>query len=141
MSRRALIVSAVLLASAVVASTEGAAPADLQGACGIAFKGQVCTWARMNGTTLQEAGALVPLASIDNAPADAPMIWPPAPVASLAMPAAVTQQGGFTELTMFWEAGGHPPGAFLTPHFDFHFYTVPPAMIPGIDCSDLSKPP
>jgi hypothetical protein len=26
------------------------------------------------------------------------------------------------------------------PHFDFHFYTVDPAAVTAMDCSDLSKP-
>jgi hypothetical protein len=41
---------------------------------------------------------------------------------------------------MYWEAGGHPPGAFLTPHFDFHFYTIGSAERSAIDCVNLSKP-
>jgi hypothetical protein len=140
MSRRAMIVSAVLLASAAVAYTQGAAQGDVKGACAAAFKAQVCTWAKMNGRTLQEAGAVVPLVSIANAPADAPMIWPPAALVSLAMPDVVRQQGGLTQLTVFWEAGGHPPGAFMTPHFDFHFYTIAPSAVAAIDCKDDSKP-
>ena len=140
MSRRALIVSAALCVSVVVAYTKAAAPGDVQGACAAAFKGQVCTWASISGQTLQAAGAVIPFASIANAPADQPMIWPPAAVATLDMPDAARQQGGLTRLTMFWEAEGHPPGAFLTPHFDFHFYTVAPAAIAAIDCKDERKP-
>jgi hypothetical protein len=41
---------------------------------------------------------------------------------------------------MYWEAGGHPPGTFLTPHFDFHFYAIGSAERSAIDCVDLSKP-
>jgi hypothetical protein len=140
MLRRALFVSAGLVASISVGYTVGASPGDVQGACAAAFKGQVCTWANMTGKTLQEAGAVIPFASIANAPTDQPMIWPPAPVAALDMPDAVRQQGGLTRLTMFWEAEGHPPGAFMTPHFDFHFYTITAAAIGAIDCKDERKP-
>jgi len=35
---------------------------------------------------------------------------------------------------------GHPPGTFMTPHFDFHLYTLSGEGIEAIDCSDLSKP-
>ena len=56
------------------------------------------------------------------------------------MPEPVRQQGGLTQLTMYWEAGGHPPGAYMTPHFDFHFYTVAPSERAAMDCKDLSKP-
>ncbi|MHC4709600.1 MAG: DUF5602 domain-containing protein, partial [Planctomycetota bacterium] len=34
----------------------------------------------------------------------------------------------------------HPPGPYLTPHFDFHFYTIPPAERSAIDCTDETKP-
>lgn len=56
------------------------------------------------------------------------------------MPDVVVQHGRFTQLTMFWEPGGHPPGAFMTPHFDFHFYTVAASERAAMDCSDVSKP-
>jgi hypothetical protein len=140
MSHRAASVSVLLLAITVGACAKDAALADVKGACSDAYKGQVCTWATMNGKTLVEAGATVPFASIENAPADDAMVWPPKAAASLDMPAAALQQSGLTEMTMYWEAGGHPPGAFMTPHFDFHFYTVTPAEIATMDCKDASKP-
>ncbi len=41
----------------------------------------------------------------------------------------------FVELD--WNPGGHePPGIYDTPHFDFHFYTVPPAERAAIVPSD-----
>jgi hypothetical protein len=62
------------------------------------------------------------------------------PSAVLAVPAAAQQQTGLTHLTMYWEAMGHPPGPYLTPHFDFHFYTASPAERLAMDCTDVSKP-
>ena len=44
---------------------------------------------------------------------------------------------GFDNLTVFWEAHGHPPGPYLVPHFDFHFNTIP---VGAIDCADSTKP-
>jgi hypothetical protein len=58
----------------------------------------------------------------------------------LDLPEAARQKSGLTHFTMYWEAGGHPPGAYLTPHFDFHFYAITPAERSAIDCADLSKP-
>lgn len=43
-------------------------------------------------------------------------------------------------LKLYREAHGHPPGPYLVPHFDFHFYTITPAETDAIDCSDLTKP-
>lgn len=134
-------ISAVLLALAAVgASTGEAPPGQVTGACADVFEAQVCTWAKTKGNTLVEAGAVVPLASIENAPADQPMAWPPAAAAAIDMPEPARLQGGFTQLTMFWEPGGHPPGAFMTPHFDFHFYTVAASELAAMDCKDVSKP-
>ena len=107
--------------------------------CADVFKGHVCTWAKTRDTSLVEAGATVPIATIENAPADQPMVWPPAAAAVIDMPASGSQSG-FTQLTMFWENGGHPPASFLTPHFDFHFYTVSAAERTAMDCKDLGKP-
>jgi hypothetical protein len=68
------------------------------------------------------------------------MAWPPVPAAVLQLPESAQQQSGLTHFTMFWEAHGHPPTPYLTPHFDFHFYTIPPAERTAIDCADTAKP-
>jgi hypothetical protein len=94
----------------------------------------------MQGDSVIDVGAMVPVASIEGAPADHPMAWPPAPSATLALPAAAQAATGLTHLTVFWEAMGHPPGPYLTPHFDFHFYTIASDQRMAMDCSDLSKP-
>jgi len=140
MSYCARTTSTVLLALAAGACTGGKSLVEVKGDCADVFNAQVCTWARTEGGKLVEAGAVVPLASLENAPPDQPMVWPPAAAAVIDMPEPVRQQGGLTQLTMFWEPGGHPPGAFMTPHFDFHFYTVPASERTAMDCSDLRKP-
>jgi len=113
---------------------------EVSGECVEVFQAQLCTWARMQGDRVVDIGAMVPLASIENAPKDAPMAWPPVPAAALALPAAAQQGTGLTHLTMLWESMGHPPGPYLTPHFDFHFYTISPGERAAMDCADLSKP-
>ena len=130
----------VLLATATASCASDAPLVDVQGSCADVHGAQVCTWARMHGNSLVEAGALVPIASIENAPEHGPMTWPPAIAATLELPQSVRQQSGLVELTVFWESMGHPPGPYLTPHFDFHFYTIPAAEREAIDCTDLSKP-
>lgn len=140
---RASTLSALLLALLALfagACSKGAALVEVRGTCADAHAAQVCTWAKTRGTTLVEAGAVVPLASIENAPADAPMVWPPVALVSLEMPDAARRQGALTQFTMFWESGGHPPGAFMTPHFDFHFYSIAASELAAIDCKDESKP-
>jgi len=129
-----------LFAAVLAACTKEVPIVEVKGECAVAYEAQVCTWAHLQGETVVDVGALVPLASIENAPKEAPMTWPPVPVASLVLPAAVQQETGLTQLTMFWESMGHPPGPYLTPHFDFHFYMVPPGELAAIDCTDLAKP-
>ena len=140
MSRCIRTSPALLLALAIGACAGDDPIVDVKGPCADAFKAQVCTWAKTKGKDLVEAGAVVPLASIENAPANPPMVWPPVAVAAIDLPDAVREHGGLTQLVMYWEAGGHPPGAFMTPHFDFHFYTVAAAERASMDCKDLSKP-
>jgi len=88
----------------------------------------------VNGT------ATVPLPMVENAPDEAPMEWPPVPAAVLRLPEVVSANTGFDELTVFWEPHGHPPGPYLTPHFDFHFYSISGANVQAIDCADSTKP-
>ena len=113
---------------------------ETKGECADVFQGQVCTWVRMRGTAVIEAGATVPVASIENAPKEQAMGWPPMPIARLRLPESGNAQTGLTELTVYWEATGHPPRPYLVPHFDFHFYTVAPEEQDAVDCADKSKP-
>lgn len=94
----------------------------------------------MRGTAVVAVGANVPVASIENAPKEAEMAWPPKAEAILKLPESVQQQTGVTQLSVYWEATGHPPAPYMTPHFDFHFYAIPPAAQAAIDCADVSKP-
>lgn len=128
-----LVVTVALVGCASDQATSGMA-----GDCANAFGGEVCTWAVMEGETVVEVGATIPLSAIEGAPGDASFTWPPATEASIPLPAA--DQTGLTHLTMNWEPVGHPPQTFLVPHFDFHFYLISEADRVAIDCSQLMKP-
>lgn len=112
----------------------------VQGECQALNGAQVCTWGRMAGNTLLAFGATVPLKAIVAAPADMAMTWPPVADAVLTLPAEVKAASGFDNLTIFWEAHGHPPGPYLVPHFDFHFNAIPAAQVAAINCADSAKP-
>jgi hypothetical protein len=115
---------------------------EVNGQCADVFRAQVCTWARLQGDSVLAVGVTVPVAAIDSAPAEGgEMAWPPIAAAVLQVPESAQQQSGLTQFTMFWEATGHPPAPYLTPHFDFHFYTIPAAERTAIDCADTTKPP
>jgi len=120
--------------------TKEVSTSEIKGACADIHKSQVCTWAKMQAETLLEVGATVPISSIESAPADTPMVWPPVPVATLDIPEVARQKSGMANVTVFWEPHGHPTPTFLTPHFDFHFNGISSAELTAIDCKDLTKP-
>jgi hypothetical protein len=112
----------------------------VQGECK-PFNGvEVCTWARMSGNTVLAFGATIPLKAVEGAPAEMPMAWPPKADAVIMLPAAVDSAVGFSNMNIFWEPHGHPPGPYLTPHFDFHFNNISAADVARIDCADSTKP-
>jgi len=113
---------------------------EVKGQCADLFKSQVCTWAKMQGATVVEAGATVPIASIDSSPSSEPMAWPPVAAAVASLPDSAQSGTGFHQLTVYWEPMGHPPGPYMTPHYDFHFNLFTAVEIAAIDCKDLSKP-
>ncbi len=131
----------VAAASAITALGACAeAPRTVDGDCGDVFGSQVCTWGTFTGDALVEFGATVPLASIDAAPADAPMEFPPPLIAAVRFPEEVREATGIDHVGINWEAHGHPPETWLTPHFDFHFYTKTPTEMAAVDCANLEKP-
>jgi hypothetical protein len=130
-----------VLALALGACAKHPSVVEVTGQCSDAFQAHICTWARMQGKTVVDAGVSLPAAAFENAPADgAEMTWPPTPVAVLQVPESAQQQTGLTQFTMFWEPMGHPPAPYMTPHFDFHFYTIPQGERTSIDCLDTAKP-
>jgi hypothetical protein len=135
--RTAACVSLVMLLGACSKDTP---VVEVKGPCVDVHQAQVCTWAKTQGDALLEVGAVVPIASIEKAPAEVPMVWPPAPIAVLDIPEAAQQKSGLMHFTMYWEAHGHPPGAYMTPHFDFHFNSIATAERSAFDCADVTKP-
>ncbi len=138
------VAGAALVVALVACGGAGDAPPEpvaeeVAGECSDAFGAQVCTWARMNGDALVEVGATIPLASIENAPAEVEMMWPPPAVASVPFPQRAAAHG-MRHMMMNWEPMGHPPVTFEVPHFDIHFYMIPPEERLTIDCTDLTKP-
>lgn len=143
MTQRATRLAVSLGLAFAIAACGGGEPQTvaLAGECADTFGGQVCTWATADGEgTILEYGLTVPMATIDGAPDDMPMAWPPVANGIYQLPAEVTAATGVDHVTFYWEAHGHPPGAYLTPHFDFHFYAIGRANREMIDCADASKP-
>jgi hypothetical protein len=136
---RFVLVAGVGLAALAARGTVSA-PRTVAGGCQPVFEGDICTWATMSGDQVTEFGATVPMATVTNAPMGGPMVFPPVANAIIPLPAEVVRATGFDHLAVNWEAHGHPPTTFLTPHFDFHFYIVAPGRVAAIDCADTQKP-
>ena len=111
----------------------------VQGECRPMNGADVCVWSENAGSTVVAFGATIPVRSIENAPLDAPMVWPPVSAAAIPLSEAVTAATGFKVMTLYFEAHGHPPAPFMVPHFDFHFNTIAASEIDAIDCAD-TKP-
>ncbi len=140
MPRYQLTIGLVALAPVLSACATEVPVVEVMGECADVYQAELCTWARMQGTTVVAVGATIPLASIENAPEDQELVWPPVMATALRMPESGQQEAGLTEVTVFWEAHGHPPGPYLAPHFDFHFYTITREDRTAIDCIDETKP-
>jgi hypothetical protein len=112
----------------------------VQGECRPVNGANVCVWGETSGNTLVAFGATIPVASVEGAPAEAPMVWPPASDAVIPLPEAVSSATGFKVLTLYWEPHDHPPGPYLVPHFDFHFNAISADELGAIDCADSTKP-
>jgi hypothetical protein len=112
----------------------------VQGECRPMNGADACVWGETSGGAVTAFGVTIPVSSIEAAPAEAPMVWPPVATATIALPEAVSSATGFTLMTAYWEAHGHPPGPYLVPHFDFHFYTISADELHAIDCANPAKP-
>lgn len=114
---------------------------ETKGDCGDVYTGNICTYALAQGEDVVGAGAVIPLAAIENAPAGhAHMDWPPTALLTTQLPEQGTKASGLVEMNMYWEGKGHPPAPYMIPHFDFHFYLIPDSEVKAIDCKDVTKP-
>lgn len=139
--------SKLLTTCVVLLLAAGTLGTDLRGdrhstnkSCATVLGAEVCAWATMDGERVVELLATIPMKLIEAAPPDAPMVWPPEQLGVVELPAEAREQLGVDHLGINWEAHGHPPATFLTPHFDFHFYSITRDATGSIDCADASKP-
>ena len=125
------------LGAAVISAPGCSREKLVQGECRQVHGADVCAWGTMAGDRVVAFGATIPMKAIESAPAEVPMVWPPKADATIPLPAEVKAASGFDNITIYWEPHGHPPGPYLTPHYDFHFNTTD---VSGIDCADSTKP-
>lgn len=120
----------------------------VRGQQGMLFGAKVSSWAKLNARGMvQEVGITVPMAAIEKAPLPsssmagmAGMNMAQGPTLRLEFPEVVKNTTFLDHLDLYWEGAGHPPGRYLTPHFDFHFFGVPSSSVDRVDCKDLTLP-
>jgi hypothetical protein len=137
--RNLILIGGLALATAAPSSPPARARV-IRGDCKEVFGASVCVWARLSGDQVVAFGATLPYRLIADAPANGKMVWPPPVAATIRLPADVREATGFDNFQLSWEHHGHPPGAYLAPHFDFHFYTEAADRVSAIDCSNAAKP-
>ena len=141
MATRATTVAALIALSGLSAHPAAAQTPDGDSrTCALVAGQEVCTWVRADRGAIVELGAAVPLALIEGVDLNAEMTWPPAQLAAIPLPGQARDGLGIDHFGINWEAHGHPPGPFMTPHFDFHFYSVTGQELEALDCADPSKP-
>jgi hypothetical protein len=101
---------------------------------------RVSTWARTDGAgQVQEVGVTFDAALIDNPPT-VPGAGPAGASASLLFPEVVRNTTFFNNFQAHYEAMGHPPEVYGTPHWDLHFYGIPETSIRAIVPPDTVAP-
>jgi hypothetical protein len=138
--RLTLVAPVLVLAAVACAPKKAAGPKEIAGDCKPIYGASICTWAEMADSQVVAVGATIPLATIDSAPHEGEMVWPPKPALVLAIPAEARAKVGADHLSFFWEPHGHPPATMMTPHFDFHIYVIGQSDREAIDCKDTAKP-
>lgn len=116
------LVCAVVVTAASACRSENTAPAsnsEIDGAHVSLGNGTAYAYA-VNGPSGPSAlGVAIDRTALDGLPA-ADSMW------TLPMPAGVGV-APFDHIVVNWNAQGHPPGPYMLPHFDLHFYTITPA--------------
>jgi len=134
----------LLLGMVTILTLTGGARAGVKKAaeesCSPLYGASICTSYEMQAGKITEFSLRIPVAMIEHAPADAPMVWPPKRDISVPFAPAVAKQTGFTFANVYWNPHGHGPSVYSVPHFDFHFYFVPEQTVEEIDCKDTVKP-
>lgn len=114
-----------LPAGAAAANPAAPAPRIVRGESATVSGVAVTTWARvLPHGRVSEVGLTLPLAVVQNPPDE--LGDGPHESLALAFPQVVQQTTYFNHAQIGWNPHGHGPGgAWMVPHFDFHFEGVP----------------
>ncbi|MFZ0725733.1 MAG: hypothetical protein WAM61_08090 [Desulfobacterales bacterium] len=101
---------------------------------------KVFAWARVDsGKSVVEAGVTIPYETFARPP-DQPGTGPANAIVVLPFPEIVKSSTFLNHFELNWEKHGHEPPVFMLPHFDFHFFSVPPAAVWQVAGKDPLEP-
>lgn len=100
---------------------------------------KIFTWEKLVGDEVTEVGVTIPFAVFDTPPIE-PGSGPAGAIAVVNFSPKVRNTTFFSYFELNWEKDGHEPPVFKVPHFDFHFYNIPPAEVMKISAPDPQPP-
>ena len=101
---------------------------------------RVSSWARLDAADLVvEAGVTIPFELL-RSPPEQPGKGPANAIVVLPFPEIVRKSTFLNHFELNWEKHGHEPPVFKVPHFDFHFYSIPPDEVMKIGAQDPLQP-
>ena len=138
-TNRTILLALLVAATSSLVSAHDTAT-TVEGPRSALFGAEIDSWAKLDADgRVVEAGVTLPLAVLENAPADHHRDTPAADV-RIDFPAVVQDTTFLDHAGFFWEAHGHfPDQRYGVPHWDFHFFSVSAGEADAIDCRDLSQ--
>lgn len=101
---------------------------------------RVSSWARLDAADfVVEAGVTIPFELLESPP-EQPGKGPANAIVVLPFPEIVRNSTFLNHFELNWEKHGHEPPVFMVPHFDFHFYSIPPAEVMQVVALDPLQP-
>ena len=100
---------------------------------------KIFTWEKLAGNEVTEAGVTIPFAVLENPPIE-PGSGPAGAIAVVDFSQIVRNTTFLNHFELNWEKDGHEPPVFMVPHFDFHFYNIPPSEVFKISAPDPQPP-
>ena len=140
LSWKALAAALLLAAPALRLPPAGAADRVERGQAARLPDGQVSAWARLDERGVpREVGVGISHSILIGPPAE-PGTGPAGAIAVVAFPQAVREATFFDHFELHAVPHGHGPEPFGTPHYDLHFYRLPPERVARIIGPDRDPP-
>lgn len=115
----ALSLATLVSLTACSSDTAPGTPHELRGAAVTVGNGSAYTFVQNGTSGTASIGVALTPSALQGLPSTDAMWDLPLPSGADVAP--------FDHVMINWNAQGHPPGPYMVPHFDFHFYTITPS--------------